>query len=103
MKFELLSDISALIEREIADGTDKHEVALPIIASCDLRLCVPRIPNFKAMIAAKKKPIINVKLESIIHDKPDFKCIELKEYEFPAKAPMKITIEKLKKEISIKA
>ena len=91
------------MEREIADGTDKYEVALPLIASSDLRLCIPRIPNFKAMIAAKKKPIIRLKLESIITDKPDFKCIELKEYEFPVKKPAKLTIDQLKKEILTKA
>ena len=98
-KFELLSDKYAVVEREIADGTDKFEVALPLIATCDLRLCIPRIPNFKAMIAAKKKPIVSLKLDSMINDKPDFKCIELSEYEFPVKNPIRITVDQLKKEL----
>ena len=89
-QIELIDNKKALVQREIESGTDVLEYSLPLIASCDLRLNVPRIPNFKSMLAAKKKPII--KIDVNIKGGGNLE-VRLDEYEFPNKKPTLISVD----------
>ena len=76
-------------------------MGLPLIATCDLRLCVPRVPNFKAMIAAKKKLIKIIEMIDIIKASFDFECKGIEEYTMAEKHGVKIDSAMLKEIIKI--
>jgi electron transfer flavoprotein beta subunit len=47
----------AIIERDIEGGTEKVEVALPIVLSAAKGLAEQRIPNMRGIMMAKRKPL----------------------------------------------
>jgi electron transfer flavoprotein beta subunit len=57
-KLEISEDRkTALVTREVDSGLETLRVKLPFVMSCDLRLNEPRMPNLKAIMAARKKTI----------------------------------------------
>jgi len=51
--------------REIDTGMQRLTVEAPFVMSCDLRLNTPRYSSLKAITAAKKKKVTNMKLEEL--------------------------------------
>lgn len=53
------------ITRTVTDATEKYGAPLPALVSVTDQANEPRIPNFKSMMAAKKKPIRTLTLEDL--------------------------------------
>jgi electron transfer flavoprotein beta subunit len=52
------------VEREIEGGTEVATCPLPAVLTCDKGLNTPRLPGLKGIMAAKKKPLEVVAVES---------------------------------------
>ncbi|MFT4147708.1 MAG: electron transfer flavoprotein subunit beta/FixA family protein [Micrococcaceae bacterium] len=63
------TDVSATRQREIA--TEKLEAKLPAVISVTDQLNTPRYPNFKGILAAKKKEIQKITLEDLGMNNPE--------------------------------
>ena len=59
-------DNKVQIDREIDNGTETLEIDLPAIISADLHLNEPRFIKLPQLMLAKKKPIENISLESLV-------------------------------------
>jgi electron transfer flavoprotein beta subunit len=55
-KFEL-SNITAMVTRQIEGGEETDEVNLPIVVSCQKGVAEQRIPNMKGIMSARTKPL----------------------------------------------
>ncbi|WNJ16583.1 electron transfer flavoprotein subunit beta/FixA family protein [Pontibacter sp. G13] len=56
-KFELTSDDTATVQREIPGGVEVIEAKLPTVISCQKGIAEWRIPNMRGIMAARKKPL----------------------------------------------
>src|SRR5829696_10356646 len=48
---------TATVKREIEGGEETHEVALPVVVSCQKGMAEARIPNMRGIMAARTKPL----------------------------------------------
>lgn len=75
-----ITDKTASIEREIDGGLETLELTLPAVVSCDLRLNEPRMPNLKAIMAGRKKPLDILKVGDLgIDVSPKLKILSVTE------------------------
>ena len=54
-----------LISREIDEGIENLETALPAVLTCDLRLNTPRFASLPNIMKAKKKPLESIEIDSL--------------------------------------
>ncbi len=55
-KFEL-SNITAMVTRQVEGGEETDEVNLPLVVSCQKGVAEQRIPNMKGIMSARTKPL----------------------------------------------
>lgn len=60
-----VEDGAVTITRTVSDAVEKYRAPLPALVSVTDQANEPRIPNFKSMMAAKKKPIETLDLDDL--------------------------------------
>ena len=71
---------NAIVTREIDEGLERIKVAIPFVASCDLRLNEPTYASLPNIMKAKKKPIDTKEASSLgINIEPRIEQIKVEE------------------------
>lgn len=82
-----VADGTVTITRTVSGATEKFRAAMPALVSVTDQANEPRIPNFKSMMAAKKKPISVVDLDELGFDDLSPATEILSATERPAREP----------------
>jgi electron transfer flavoprotein beta subunit len=60
-----VSDGTAKVQRQTEEGYDEVEASLPAVVSVTAGVVEPRYPSFKGIMAAKNKPVDEVKVADL--------------------------------------
>ena len=60
-----MADGKAKVQRQTEEGYDEIEAPLPVIVSVTAGVVEPRYPSFKGIMAAKNKPVDEVKVADL--------------------------------------
>lgn len=81
-KVEVSADASvAVVTREVDDGLEQLQVALPAVITADLRLNTPRFVTLPNIMKAKKKPVESIAPEALgaVDITPHLQIVEVNE------------------------